>query len=123
MNKNVNIDAETLNAARAFIAMIASQYDLADVILYGSRARQTHNVDSDADIAIVLCGPHGDRFDVAMDMAGIAFDAMLETGVLVGSLPLWENEWADPEQFSNPSLIKNIKREGVYLLINGGMLN
>lgn len=115
MNTKTDIDVETMNAARAFIARIASQYDLAVAILYGSRARRTHRIDSDADIAIVLRGPHGQRFDVAVNMAGIAFDVLLETGVLVGPLPLWENEWKHPEQFNNPALIENIQREGIYL--------
>lgn len=109
------IDADTLNAAQLFIARIAEQYNVVNAVLYGSRARRTHKPDSDADIAIVLRGPHGQRFDVVVNMAGIAFDVLLESGVLVGPLPLWENEWAYPEQFNNPALIENIQREGVLL--------
>jgi hypothetical protein len=48
-------------------------------------------------------------------MAGIAFDVMLETGVLVDAIPFWEEEWEHPELFSNPALIENIRREGVRL--------
>ncbi len=48
-------------------------------------------------------------------MADIAFDVMLETGVLVEAIPLWEEEWEHPERFSNPALIENIRREGVRL--------
>ena len=48
-------------------------------------------------------------------MADIAFDVMLETGVLVEAIPLWEDEWEHPERFSNPALIENIRREGVRL--------
>ena len=48
-------------------------------------------------------------------MAGIAFDVMLETGILVQALPLWEGELRHPERFSNSALIHNIKREGVRL--------
>ncbi|WP_295439097.1 nucleotidyltransferase [uncultured Thiodictyon sp.] len=48
-------------------------------------------------------------------MAGIAFDVMLETGVLVDPIPLWEEEWNYPERFSNPALIANIRRDGVAL--------
>ena len=46
-------------------------------------------------------------------MAEIAFDVMLDTGVLVDPLPLWENEWIRPERFGNPALIETIKREGL----------
>jgi hypothetical protein len=48
-------------------------------------------------------------------MAGIAFDVMLETGILVQALPLWEAELRQPERFSNPALIENIKRDGLRL--------
>ncbi len=40
---------------------------------------------------------------------------MMETGVLVDPLPLWEEELERPEEFSNPALIANIKREGLRL--------
>ena len=48
-------------------------------------------------------------------MAGIAFDVLLETGVLVEALPLWEDEIQHPELFGNPGLIQTIRREGVRL--------
>jgi hypothetical protein len=52
---------------------------------------------------------------VSGDMAGIAFDVMMETGVLVDPLPLWESEMKRPQEFSNPKLIENIQREGLHL--------
>jgi hypothetical protein len=33
----------------------------------------------------------------------------------VQALPLWETELQQPETFSNPALIKNIKRDGLRL--------
>ncbi len=110
-----NIDYATQQAARAFLAKLSSQYDLAEAVLFGSRARRTHRQDSDADLAVVLRGAHGHRADAALDMASIAFDVMLETGVLIEAIPLWEDEWAHPEQFNNPALIENIRRDGVRL--------
>ena len=64
---------------------------------------------------MILKGERGDRYDVSGDMAGIAFDVMMETGVLVSRPPLWEDEFQQPERFSNPALIANIKREGLRL--------
>jgi predicted nucleotidyltransferase len=84
-------------------------------ILFGSRARRTHTAESDADIAVVLAGARGNRYAVGSDMAGIAFDVMLDTGVLVEALPLWADELKHPETFSNPALIFNIQREGLRL--------
>lgn len=116
------IDQATQRAAYAFIARISSQYDLAEAVLFGSRARRTHWPDSDADIAMVLRGPYGQRADAAVNMAGIAFDVMLETGMLIEALPLREDEWAHPEDFNTPALIANIQRDGIRLCVRRTIL-
>lgn len=92
---------------------IVGRYQVSRALLFGSRARETHSQESDADIAVILPGQHGRRTPIALDMAGIAFDVLLETGVLVEALPLWEDEMDHPDLFSNPALIKNILREGI----------
>jgi len=94
---------------------LEGRYPVREGILFGSRARHTHSADSDADIAVVLKGQHGSRTAAALDMAGIAFDVLLETGILVEALPLWEDELKHPERFSNPALIQSIRREGIHL--------
>ncbi len=109
------IDPVTRRAARSFLDKIESRYPVRDAFLFGSRARRTHRSDSDADIAVVLKGARGNRHEVTGDMAETAFDVMLETGVLVQAVPLWEDEVEKPEQFSNPMLIENIKRDGLRL--------
>lgn len=86
-----------------------------EAILFGSRARRTHRPDSDADIAVVLAGMHGDRTAAALDMAGIAFNVMMETGVMVEALPLWADDFERPDAFHNPRLLEHIRREGVRL--------
>ena len=91
------------------------RYPVREAILYGSRARRTHCPDSDADIAIILDGERGDRSAAVKDMAGIAFHVMMETGVMVEDMPLWADELARPETFSNPALINTILREGTRL--------
>ncbi len=48
-------------------------------------------------------------------MAGIAFDVLLDTGILIQALPVWPDELENPEQFSNPALIEIIRREGIRL--------
>jgi hypothetical protein len=40
-------------------------------------------------------------------MAGIAFDVLLETGVLVQAFPMWDGDLAHPQRFTNPSLIQS----------------
>jgi uncharacterized protein len=109
------IDVDTAHATRAFIQRIEGRYPVREAILYGSRARHPHRADSDVDVAVILKGPIGNRKTAAFDMAGIAFDVLLETGILVEALPLWEDELDYPERFSNPGLIENIRREGLRL--------
>jgi uncharacterized protein len=111
----IALDPETDRAVRVFMQRVAHLYSVSEGILFGSRARNTHHAESDADIAVVLKGSHGNRTAAAVDMAGIAFDVLLETGVLVEALPLWENEIQHPELFRNPGLIHNIRRDGVRL--------
>lgn len=109
------MDTDTLEAVRLFIERISVRYSVDRAILYGSRARRTHTDDSDADVAVVLTGERGERSTAAVDMAGIAFDVMLETGILVEALPLWNEELDQPDSFSNPALIQAIQREGIPL--------
>lgn len=115
MGTLANIDPDTEKAARAFVAKVASQYDLAGAILFGSRARRNHRPDSDADIAVLLRGQRGKFLDTKLALADIAYDVLLETGVLIQPLPVWEDEWEHPERYTNPALLRNIDREGVRL--------
>lgn len=108
-------DPETAHAARTFLRHIAGRYPVKETVLFGSRARGTHDADSDADLAVILNGPAGRRYPIAGEMAEIAFTVMLETGILVQAVPLWEDEFERPETFSNPGLIAAIKRDGVRL--------
>jgi uncharacterized protein len=108
-------DAQTQHAAKIFLEKISARYPFHKALLFGSRARNTHTSESDADIAVVLKGPQRDRADAVKNMAAIAFHVMLETGVMVEALPLWAEEVEHPESFSNPALIRNILREGIRL--------
>ena len=115
MGSIADIDKDTANAARAFIQKVASQYDLAGAILFGSRARKSYRADSDADVAVLLHGQPGKFVATKLAMADIAYDVLLETGVRIQPLPIWEEEWDHPETYSNPHLLYNINREGVWL--------
>lgn len=108
-------DKVTERGVRAFLDRIGGHYPVREVFLFGSRARGTHQIDSDADLAIVLDGDNADRSRVSGQMAEIAFDILMETGLLVQAVPLWESEWRDPERFPNPALIASIRRDGVRL--------
>lgn len=109
------IDHDTKKVVRRFLVMIGSRYDIAGAIVYGSRARGTHRPDSDADVAVLLRGEHQRFLSTKLDMADVAFDVLLETGILISPLPIWLDEWEHPENHSNPALLHNIDREGIRL--------
>ena len=109
------LDPVTEKVARSFLAVVKLQYDVAGAYVFGSQARGDATPESDTDVAILLHGLTGRRMNEAMIMADIAYELMLETGIRVEALPLWESEWEHPETFNNPALIENIRREGVRL--------
>lgn len=109
------MDNMTKNALLQFIERVASQYDVSGFILFGSRARNDFRPDSDADVAVLIKGAHGDFVTTKLAMADIAYDVLLETGIRIQPLPIWEGEWLHPESYPNPRLLQNIDREGVRL--------
>ncbi|HEX5393789.1 MAG TPA: nucleotidyltransferase domain-containing protein [Rhodocyclaceae bacterium] len=115
MGSLADIDIQTLIAAHAFMKALEGRYDMAGAILFGSRARKDHHPDSDADVAVLLHGSPGKFVATKLDMADVAYDVLLETGIRIQALPIWEEEWNHPEQYSNPRLLENIEREGVRL--------
>ena len=48
-------------------------------------------------------------------LADTAYDVLLETGVLIQPLPVWQTEWEHPDRSAYPKLLKNIARDGVPL--------
>jgi predicted nucleotidyltransferase len=108
-------EAVARRVALAFLRKLGGAYDVAEVIMFGSRARGDHKPDSDLDLAIVLNGPRGDFIDTKLDMAGIAFDVLLETGVLVQPFPMWVGDLANAERFANAGLIQSISEDGIRL--------
>lgn len=113
--KTSSTTSPTLQATRAFAARVAQAYPMQQAILFGSRARGTEHVESDADVAIILQGAAGHFIHTKMAMNDIAYDILLDTGIRIQPLPVWEAEWAQPESYSNPHLLHNIAREGIAL--------
>jgi predicted nucleotidyltransferase len=109
------LDPSTARAARSFLSAIEKLYPVVGAVIYGSRARGDHRADSDADLAILLPGSHGSTVNTMLDMIDAAYAVELESGIVVSPLPIWQDQWEHPEQFSNPGLLRNIQREGVRL--------
>lgn len=102
-------------AVLVFREKMSGRFDAVQLILFGSRGRGDYHDESDADVAVILSGQPGNFVETKLAMAGLAFDVLVETGVLIQALPVWECEWANPVGYSNPALLQNIAREGIVL--------
>lgn len=109
------LDPSTEKAVKRFLARVPARYALGAAWLFGSRARNAFRPDSDADVAIVLHGQPRAFLDTKLELADIAYEILLETGIRIDPLPVWEVEWEHPETYANPRLLQNIGREGIRL--------
>lgn len=107
------LDPLTQDAVRRFKGLIERTHHPRQLIVFGSRARGTHRPDSDADVAVVLAGVHQAFLPTKLQLSDAAYDVLLDTGINISPLPVWEDEWEHPEQHFNPALLANILREGV----------
>lgn len=104
-----------LQAARDFSRRVALSWPLRGALLFGSQARGMAHVGSDTDVAVLLTGPGGDFIATKLALDDVAYDVLLDSGVRIQPLPIWEDEWAHPAQYRNPRLLENIAREGIAL--------
>jgi predicted nucleotidyltransferase len=110
-----HVDISTLLAAKQFARAVARTYDISEVFLFGSRARGTAHEESDADVAVLLRGASAPFVATKLAMDDIAYDVLLDTGIRIQPLPIWEDEWAHRSAYTNPQLLSNIARDGVKL--------
>lgn len=103
----------TLRAIRMFLDRLPERFDVVQAILFGSRARGTHHEESDTDLALILRGEKTRTLPLQLEMSDIAFDVLLETGVNLSPLAVWESDWEHPERHSNPDLLAAIAEEGI----------
>lgn len=107
------LDAATAGAVRTFLSRLKGDYAPVDALVFGSRARGDHHDESDIDVAVILAGTPGDRYEALLELSDVAYDVLLETWLRIQPLPLWAVELEQPELFSNPTLIAAIKRDGL----------
>jgi antitoxin ChpS len=95
-----------------FLARIRADYDVAEALLFGSRARGDAHAESDADLAIVLNAGPADAVRTKLEMADVAFDVMLETGILIQPVPIARREWENLETSPSHRLLRSIREDG-----------
>lgn len=103
----------TLNAVRDFVHRVEMVWSMQGAMLFGSQARGTARQGSDTDVAVLLRGDIGDFVATKLALDDVAYDVLLESGIRIQPLPIWEHEWAFPQHYSNPRLLENIAREGI----------
>jgi predicted nucleotidyltransferase len=113
--RSASLDPDTERAVRAFLEKAAGHYDVTGAIVFGSRTRGRFRPDSDTDVAVLLRGRAGNFIATMLALADLAYDVLLETGIYIEPLPIWDEEWANPDAYSNPRLLRNIEREGIRL--------
>lgn len=113
MNTPHKIDSATRAAINTFIARLITHFPVREAILFGSRARGGARPDSDADLAVILDGSRRPFMPTKLSMADVAFDAMLESGIRIQPLPIWDTDLREPDRWSNPELLRNIERTGI----------
>lgn len=103
-----------------FAELLSKEFDVVQLVLYGSRARGDCSAESDTNVAILLRGENEglEQFvDMKLALASVAYEVLLVTGVRIRPYPIWEVEWLNPEESRavDPKLLGCIVREGVTL--------
>jgi uncharacterized protein len=86
-------------------------FELAELILYGSYARGDHHDESDADFAIVLRNPEIRPSAEILKTAPIASQLSLKYGIMVSSLPVSLYK----KRTSLQGVYQNIRKEGIII--------
>jgi len=113
--KQASVDDITQKSIERFVDAAQAIYPIKQVVLFGSRAKSQGSADSDADVMLLLKGEHGNFVSTKLALADMAFDVLIETGIRIDPLPIWEDQWLNPHSFTNPKLLANIEREGVLV--------
>jgi predicted nucleotidyltransferase len=107
-------EEDVARALTIFDAAVRAAYGprAVDIRLFGSRARGDHGPFSDADVVVVLADDGWDLFDEKRRLARLAYDAIVEAGVHIQGWPVSRSAWERPETHTNPTLIRNMRRDG-----------
>lgn len=103
------------SAVERFRRLLEREYEIEDVIVFGSQARGTAGPDSDTDVAVILRGEPQRFVPVKLAMSALSYDVFLDPDVNISPLPIWLGERNDPANCPTPALLHSVAREGVRL--------
>lgn len=109
------LDVAVRTAVERFRRLLEREYEVTDVIVFGSQARGTAGPDSDTDVAVLLGGEPQRFLPVKLAMSALSYDIFLDTGVDISPLPIWLDEWNNPDDYPAPALLHDVASEGVRL--------
>ena len=109
---------EERKALDDFVAAVRQHYGprLVDILVFGSRARRDHHPDSDADIAVILKDGDWEFWDEQMNLAGLAYDILLDHGLFIQPWPIGLTAWEAPASSPKQRFIETIRRDARSLL-------
>ena len=106
-------ESSLANALDTFLRRARAHYPVDEAYLYGSRARGDHDIDSDADVALILDeAAERQALPLKRDLSDLAFDLLLETGVYIQHVAIPKEHWRFPDRFGNPNLLQAIRCDG-----------
>lgn len=113
--ENHPVDPQVRQAIDAFARAIGDEYDIEQLVLFGSRARGTHRPDSDIDVAVILRGEQRPFLQTRQAMSAAAREALGNSTLAISPLPIWHEEWSGATPASDLSLLERIRKEGIVL--------
>jgi DNA polymerase, beta domain protein region len=115
METTKKLTPEEEQALQQFANLLTAKYAVVDIIVYEDNYGEEEG--DITNVAVILAEDHNHPFigDVITDMAGIAYDIIFDKDMLIHPLPIWMDEWNNPEESTNYIDIKKIKNEGISL--------
>ena len=104
-------------AIRLLIARLTEKFTIHQIILFGSRARGDYREYSDLDLAVIISDDIP-SFTWNDEIGNIVNDTWNELDCLCALLSLHLinfDHWQGRTEFTNPSFLNNIRREGIVL--------
>src|SRR4051794_6308558 len=88
-------EEEAIRAVERFAAEVRRHYGgrLKGIFLFGSRARQDHSPESDADVAIVLKDADWEEWVERHRLVRLAYRISMDTGLAIQPWPFSEQQW------------------------------
>ena len=115
-----DVDPETAEAVSAYVGEMLRAMKTMDVpplvavLLYGSRARGDHTVESDADLALVLQGyEFGRALKIHRDLCRATYEIEARYEFMVSPKIIWSDVLDSPATSSNPAFYHNLLAEGI----------